>query len=208
VNYGGNISYNQFTPTKNFITYRYGFNISTFYLYKPYRFSEVNVNAFAFWVFKNFWDLTVSVNSFPTVQNDFFDLRTPQKVLKKPAEVTFAVDGSTDSRKRWFFSWELAAAVRDAADNGYNRYSFGLRYRFSDRFSLTTNIFRQYENNQRGFAFRDANGQPVAGFRNYTDFQTILSGVYNFTPRMNLTMRARHYWNKVNYCTAGNYGQC
>ena len=39
----------------------------------------------------------------------------------------------------------------------------------------------------------------MAGFRNYTDFQTILSGVYNFTPRMNLTLRARHYWNKVNY---------
>lgn len=200
VYYNASISYNQFTPTRNFVTYRYGLDVSTFYLYKPYRYSEINVNAFAFWVFKNFWDVTVTINSYPTVQNDFFDLRTPGKFLKKPAEATFGLEGSTDSRKRFFFSWNLSASVRDANDNGYSQWQFGGRYRFSNKFSLNANVFRQYENNQRGFSFRrENNDDPIVGFRNYTDFQTLLSGVYNFTPRINLTTRLRHYWNKVHY---------
>jgi len=200
VNYNASVWYNQFTPTDKLLTYRYGLSFTSFYLYKPYRFSEINVNLSGFWVFKNFWDLSVSINSYPTVQNDYFDLRTPGKYLPKPAEVTFGLDGSTDSRKRLFVSYEFGYALRDADDNGYNRVQLGVRYRFSDKFTLSLNGQRQYEENQRGFAFRrETNGDPIAGFRDYTDFQTVLSGIYNFTPRMNLTLRGRHYWNNVRY---------
>ncbi len=200
VNYSGGISYNQPTQTKTFITYRYALNVSSFYLYKPYRYAEVNLDASAFWVFKNFWDVTLHVNSYPGWQNDYFDLRTPGKYLKKPSEVTFSTEGSTDSRKKWFFSYDLAVSARNAKDNRYNALEFGFRYRFSNRFTLSTSVFRQYEQNQRGFSFqRESNGDPIVGFRNYTDVQTILSGVYNFTPRLNFTARARHYWNKVRY---------
>jgi hypothetical protein len=205
VNYEGAISYNQLTSTDQFITYRYALNVSSFYLYKPYRFSEVNIDASAFWVFKNFWDVTLDLNSYPTWQNDYFDLRTPGKYLKRPPEMTFSVEGSSDSRKRWYFSYDAAFAVRKASNNGYNQFEFGLRYRFSDKFTLSTSVFRQYEQNQRGFSFqRELNGEPIAGFRNYTDFQTILSGIYNFTPRMNFTLRTRHYWNKVKYTSFYN----
>lgn len=200
VNYYGGISYNQLTATDRFITYRYSLSANAFYLYKPYRFSEINLDASAFWVFKNFWDLTINVNSYPTWQNDFFDLRTPGKFLKRPPEVTFGLEGSTDSRKRWFFSYNVKYSARDAADNGYNQFEFGLRYRFSDRFMLSASVFRQYEQNQRGFSFLyEPDGEPIAGFRNYTDVQTLVSGIYNFTPRLNLSLRGRHYWNKVKY---------
>jgi hypothetical protein len=58
---------------------------------------------------------------------------------------------------------------------------------------------RQYDNGQFGYAFvRDAATQaPVLARRTYTDVTTVLSGVYNFTSRMNLTIRARHYWNRL-----------
>jgi hypothetical protein len=200
VNYGGSISYNQPTATSRFVTYRYALSVNSFYLYKPYRFAEVNVAASAFWVFKNFWDVTLAVNSYPTWQNDYFELRTPGKYLRRPVEATFEMYGSTDSRKKWYFSYDAAFAIRDAEDNGYNKFDFGFRYRFSDRFTLSADIFRQFESNQRGWAFlRESNGDPIVGFRDYTDFQTILSGIYNFTPRLNITTRARHYWNKVHY---------
>ena len=200
VNYEGNISYNQPTETKRFVTYRYALAVRSLYLYKPYRFAEVNINASAFWVFKNFWDITFSVNSYPSSQYDFFDLRTTNRFITRPAEVTFGLNGSTDSRKKWFFNYDFGYSFRDASDNGYNRYELGLRYRFSNNFTLSTSLFRQYENNQRGFAFmRELNGEPIAGFRNYTDVQALLTGVYNFTSRLNFTLRARHYWNKVRY---------
>jgi hypothetical protein len=200
VNYRGGISYTQFRPTANFLSYRYSFDMSSQYLYKPYRFSEIELRTSAFYYFKNFWDLTLSVSSFPNWQNDYFELRTPGRVLKKPAEVTFGMNGSTDSRRPFFFSWEASYAPRAIRDNEYFRYGFGTRFRFSDKFSLTTNFINQHEQNQIGFAFmRDPNNEPIIGFRDFTEMVTTLSGIYNFTARLNLTMRTRHYWNKVNY---------
>ena len=38
---------------------------------------------------------------------------------------------------------------------------------------------------------------PILARRKYTDVTSILSGIYNFTPRMNLTFRARHFWNRL-----------
>jgi hypothetical protein len=31
----------------------------------------------------------------------------------------------------------------------------------------------------------------------FKEVTTILSGIYNFTPRINLTLRVRHYWSNV-----------
>lgn len=200
VNYTTGISYNQLKPTDKFITYRYSFNVTNRYLYKPYKYAELQLTAAGFWVFKNFWDLSFSVSSFPTWQNDFFDLRTAGKYLKKPAEISFEASGSTDSRKRLFFSYDLAYATRAFSKNNYYFTVAGFRYRFSDQFTLDLNLTRQFENNQIGYAFvREANGDPIVGYRDFTEFKSVLSGIYNFTPRLNLTLRARHYWNKVNY---------
>jgi hypothetical protein len=200
VNYSGGISYQQFTPTDKFLNYSYSLEVNTQYLYKPYRYSETEVNASAYWLFKNFWDITFAVSSYPGTQNDYFDLRTPGYFVRKPSELTFDVNGSSDSRKRLFFSFGAGYSFRSLANNEYNRIQTGLRYRFSDRFTLSTEIFRQHENNQIGFAFiREPDGSPIVGYRHFKEISSVLTGEYNFTPRLNLRLRGRHYWNKVNY---------
>ncbi|MGV3527340.1 MAG: DUF5916 domain-containing protein [Flavisolibacter sp.] len=196
----GYIRYVQPTATQNFLSYNYSLSANRRYLYQGNKYVETYLKASAFWWFRNFWDLTLSVNSYPGWQYDYYDLRTPGMFLKRPAEATFGINGSSDSRKRLFASFNFSYGVRDAKENGYNQVQLGLRYRFSNRFSLSADVLRQYEQNQRGFAFvRESNGDPIVGFRNYTDYQTILSGVYNFTPRINLTLRARHYLNDLKY---------
>ena len=51
-----------------------------------------------------------------------------------------------------------------------------------------------------GYAFqRESNGDPIIGRRDVNQFTNVLSGMINFTPRMFLTLRARHYWSHVNY---------
>ncbi len=200
INYNGAVSYTQFTPTDRFIQYSYSLSVGTNYLYKPYRFSEVEVNAFAYWVFKNFWDVNLGVNTYPVKQHDYFELRTPGFVLVRPAEVTFSSGGSSDSRKRLFGEWSGRVALRDAKDNGYNQFTLGSRYRFSNRVSMSINYTRQYEQNQRGYSFqRESTGEPIAAFRNYTESVLTVSGVFNITSRLNLTSRMQHYWNKVLY---------
>lgn len=198
--YRGNISFRQPTPTKNFVTYSYSITPTVRYLYKPYDFSKFDITGTAFWVFKNFWDVTVNTNITPGKERNYFELRTDGRFLAYPTNYIFDVSGSTDSRKKLYVRFGGVYAVAPKYDNVYHSLSLGMRYRFSNKFSLDLQTDSHFEENQLGFAFmRELNGEPIVGFRDNRDFISVVSGIYNFTSRMNLTMRARHYWNKVNY---------
>lgn len=198
--YGAGISYNQFEPTDKFITYSYRADIQYNYLYNPYRFSEVSINSSAFWVFKNFWDVALLAGIQPVRPVDYFELQTKGYQLRQPWTYYVFVEGSTDSRKKLFARYEIGMGEGEMDNNAYYETEFGLRYRFSNRFTLGVDAERQHDNLQIGYAFlREANGAPIVGYRSNKDFTTILSGTYNFTARMNLALRARHYWNQVHY---------
>jgi hypothetical protein len=48
-------------------------------------------------------------------------------------------------------------------------------------------------------AGRETNGAPIIAFVDFTDIESILSGIYNFTSRINITLRARHYLSRVQF---------
>ncbi|MFN2437772.1 MAG: DUF5916 domain-containing protein, partial [Chitinophagaceae bacterium] len=98
VTYQGGIGYSQFEPTENFITYKYDFVVINKYLYKPYSFSQFEMYGVGFWVFKNFWDVSLYAGVVPK-QIDFFELRSKDHRLKKPWFYYTTIEGSTDSRK-------------------------------------------------------------------------------------------------------------
>jgi hypothetical protein len=199
-------SYNQLTPTKKFNSFSYGITLRHEMLYQPFKFSNFRVRGRMFWFFKNFWDATVTIDVQPQWNNDFFDLRTPGKFIKKVPFAFIGTEGSSDSRKRFFGRWGIGVAESPIIQ--HDAFYFirgGLRYRFSDHFSLDVNMSRSHDNGQFGYAFiRETNGDPVIGRRKNTDFATLINGIYNFTPRMNLTLRARHYWNRVHYVSFHN----
>jgi Domain of unknown function (DUF5916)/Carbohydrate family 9 binding domain-like len=200
ISYRGSISYRQPQPTENFITYSYSLAPRLQYLYKPYAYSKFDVTGTAFWVFKNFWDVTLTTNITPGYEHNYFELRTDNRYLSYPVNYVFSVNGSTDSRKKAYFRFGGTYAVAPKYDNVYHSLSLGMRQRFSNKFSLDLQTDTYFEQNQLGFAFaRESNGDPIVGFRDSREFVSVLSGIYNFTSRVNLTMRTRHYWNKVNY---------
>lgn len=205
VSYRGNITYRQFKPTKNFITYSYSLAPRLQYLYKPYAYNRFDVTASAFWVFNNFWDVSLRTNIIPGWEHNYFELRTEDRYLRYPPNIAGELEGSTDSRKKLFVRFGSAYARAKKYDNTYTRVSFGMRYRFSNQFSLDLQTNSSFESNQLGYAFmREMNGEPIVGFRDNRDFTSVLSGIYNFTSRLNLTLRARHYWNKVGYTSFHN----
>ncbi|MBP9104009.1 MAG: carbohydrate binding family 9 domain-containing protein, partial [Chitinophagaceae bacterium] len=200
ISYRGSLSYRKFVPTKNFINYSYSIAPRLQYLYKPYAYSKFDVTASAFWIFRNFWDITLTSNVIPGWERNYFELRTDGRPLSYPANYIFQVEGSTDSRKRVFVRFGSTYALAPKYDNVYTGVSLGMRYRFSDKFSLDLQTDSHFEENQLGYAFRrEVNGEPIVGFRDNRDFTSVLSGIYNFAYRLNLTLRARHYWNRVNY---------
>ncbi len=203
--YNGTLMYQQFKPTKNFISYNYTLFTRVQYLYKPYAFSKIDITGSGFWVFNNFWDLTIATYITPGWERNYFELRTDGRYLSYPTNYIFGAEGSTDPRKKLFIRYEGIYAVAPKYDNVYSYLGLGFRYRFSNKFSIDLQSSSSIEENQLGYAFiREPNGEPIVGFRDNRDFTTVLSGIYNFTSRLNLTLRARHYWNKVNYSSFHN----
>lgn len=200
------VSYNIYQASKRFLNQIYQLTVSHSYLFKPFLYQKTTYEASAFWLFKNFWDIKLSADIAPGWYTDFFELQTPANLLETPRQplkrspyYSFFIDGSTDSRKRLFVNWSLGGAEGPLPNDPYYDVLLGARYRFSDRLSVEASFNRRYDNGQFGYAFiRGAgNNAPILARRQYADVTSIISGVYNFTSRMNLTFRARHYWNRL-----------
>ena len=203
-----NTSYNQFTPTKNFLTYSYRLSTRYARLYEPGAYTNFNISTTGFWVFKNFWDLTLVTGYFHD-QNDYFVLGDPatyKRFVKRPSYGYIRLDGSTDSRKKLYVSYRTLFAnfFNSAPNKKYHSVQGGLRYRFSNRFTLDFSHQHEGETDYIITAGRETNGEPIISFVDFTDITSILSGIYNFTPRINLTLRARHYLSRVNFNRLAN----
>lgn len=195
------ISYNQATATKKFNSWNVGFGVRHEMLYKPFAFSNVRYSASAFWFFKNFWDVSIAAEYQPLWQKDYFELRTPGRFMRQVPWAFLRINGSSDSRKKLFARYTVGFAESvDIKNDPYIIINPGLRYRFNDRFSLDIDWSLKDDHGQFGYAFkRETNGEPIVGRRRNKDITTLISGIYNFTSRMNLTLRARHYWSRIEY---------
>jgi hypothetical protein len=194
-------AYKQLTPTKRFLTYIYSVGATNSYLYTPFKWSELKMSASAFYFFKNFWDLTFNYESSPVWKNDYFELRTPGKMVRMMPWHYFGVNGSSDSRKRFFAGLDVGYANTPAFRNArYYRGDFNIRYRFSNWLSLTIEAGGSFDQGNVGYSFqREPNGDPIIGWRKVKERTTVVSSNINFTSRIFMTLRARHYWSKINY---------
>ncbi|HEY0678242.1 MAG TPA: DUF5916 domain-containing protein [Chitinophagaceae bacterium] len=201
------VRYNIYQPTKLFLNQFYNLEVSQTYLYKPMVYQRTVVTAQATWIFKNFWDVSVELSTSPVWSNDYFELQTPsdpratpRQVLRRSPFYSGRVSGSSDSRKRLFGRWNFEFAQGPLPADPYYLIGLGARFRFSDRLTIDLDVERRHDNGQFGFSFeRDAvTGAPILARRKFTDINSLLTGSYSFTPRMNMTFRARHYWNKLN----------
>jgi hypothetical protein len=200
----GEVSYNIFQANKHFLNQKYALNIEQSYLHKPFGYQKTEFKPSAFVIFKNFWDLYVEIPIAPFWYNDYFELQTPGQKLKRAPYYSIFVNGSSDSRKKLFVNWELGFAEGPLPNDPFYTFDIGVRYRFNDKLSVNLSMRRQYDNGQWGLANNGSNfifdpltAKPVLARRKYTDVATVLSGTYNFTSRMNLTFRARHFWNRL-----------
>ncbi len=192
------VSYNIVQRVRSLLNQRYTLGIEHTSLYKPYSYQQLMFRGGSSWLFSNFWNVAVNLETTPVWYNDYFELQTPGKQLKKAPYYYISTDGNTDNRKRLLGTWDLSFAEGPLRNDPYYRIYLSARYRFGDHFSLEAAYEREYDNGQFGYAFiRDPNGDPILARRKYAQVSTVISGVYNFTPRMNLSFRSRHYWNRL-----------
>jgi len=199
--YNANVSYNIIRPTRHFLNHSYRASFSNIYLYRPFNWATFQVNARAFFLFRNFWDLSFSFQSSPTWNKDYFvhsNVYTGY-FLRRTPYYYFGISGSSDSRKKLFFSWELGGAESPLPRDPYWAANLGLRYRVSDKlqFSASMNILQDRGN--WGWSFLiNPDGSPIIARRNVKTNTAVVSGQYNFNSRMNVNIRMRHYWSLLN----------
>ncbi|RYF96812.1 MAG: hypothetical protein EOO00_01770 [Chitinophagaceae bacterium] len=193
-------SYKQLTPTPNFLTYEYTLTTRYDRIYKPDRFNTLAIDLRGFWYLKNFWDVALTAAFLPD-QHDYFILRTPVgKYARRPQFGYLELEGSSDSRKKLFFNYNiLVANFFKNPEKDYFILGAGVRYRFSNRLTLDLSHRHESETDYIVYAGRTALNEPRISFVDFKDITSILSGIYNFTPRINLTLRVRHYWSNVKY---------
>jgi len=199
LSYSGEIGYFQYSPSKTFLNYNYKLDFRYARLYDPNAFSDLNIYASGYWYFKNLWNVGLKVGAFPEDQRDYFVLNTPGRFVKRPAWSYAQVQGSTDDRKRFYFTYSYLIGKFYIPGKNYHLALADLRYRFSNKLSIEASINHEGEKNYIILAGKESNGEPVIGFVDFTNIESIFSGLYNFAPRINLTIRARHYWSKVPY---------
>lgn len=152
---------------------------------------------------KNLWYVGFNING-NIHRNDFYEPRTVGRVFKDRGRININTWWESNSAKR--ISWGGNTSFGFGSVFNQHRYDFGLfgKIRFSSKFSIDHMVNFENSHNQAGFAWTDEN--VVASQQDTIYFsrrilhtvENVLNLKYNFTNRMGLTLRLRHYWSKVN----------
>lgn len=153
--------------------------------------------------FNNFWNNYLEVSSQPAGYTDFYEPRVWGRVYKVP--YTLAGEWSLNSDNRKHFRYQHNLGFETSPENHHFSWWVGLvpRFRFSDRFSVTLQV--QYECDQNNYGWvnmlTDSTGmnEIIFGRRDILTFNNILSTKYIFSPKISLSLRARHYWSQAKY---------
>jgi hypothetical protein len=197
-NYSGALSYNILHPTRYFLMNIYKINFNNSYLYKPFNWTSLQVNASAFFLFKNYWDVTIAFNSSPIWTNDYFVNSSKYNgyFLKRTPYYYLSFNGSTDSRKKLYFGWSVGGAESPLPNDPYWQTNLELRYRINDKFQLTGSYAIEQDKGNWGWAFlNNPDGSPIIARRDVKRNTAVISAQYNFTSKINWNVRVRHYWS-------------
>lgn len=199
-NYTGNVSYVIYKPTRHFLNQRYTLGATNQYLYKPFEWQNFAINSTAFFLMKNFSYVLATLQITPFWSNDFFELRTPGSVLKRPVQYFLNITGTTDTRKQLFFDYSAESGITSLPDPPYYGFTLGATYKFNEHFQMNVEGHLDKDAANYGYAYRDElTGAPILGQRTVKTDYSIIDASYGINPLMNFTIRLRHYWSNVVY---------
>jgi Domain of unknown function (DUF5916)/Carbohydrate family 9 binding domain-like len=201
INHGLNIQYQQIEPNKVFLTSQAWFNVNHNLQYSSKRFMDVQMET-GFWgKFKNQWWANVWQYLSPANSYDFFEPRVAGKEFKRPPMYITGTNFGSDQRKKLFWYTHISYGVRPETDFNRLRVIIEPRYRVNNKLSFS--LFSMYYAEKNDLGFANANNRLdndiIFGNRDRTTLESTLSTKYTFSPKANLTFRARHYWSKVAY---------
>ena len=150
---------------------------------------------------KKLWWVGANINGGPK-RNDFYEARKEGRVFQEKGRINMNVWWESNSAKKLSWYGSLFAGTGGVFKRKSFDFSLAGKIRFSSKFSVDLSTYVSSTNDGAGFAGRDTtlSGTPSIIFsrRDLRTTENIVNIKYSFTNRMGLTLRARHYWSKVN----------
>ena len=207
-------SYTQFNPGGTKLA-RYSHSMSMGYtrLYQPNEFVNFGINYNSFFIFKSRLAFGFNARYEPTESYDFFEPRTSNFEDYYTFPASWVVGGfvSTDYRKT--FALDVNTNFRNYDAEGRTFVNIGVRprLRLSDQWSVFMGTDYNKFFADEGYVnsdnvpttILDVGDNILFGNRDRQRITNTLSTNFIFTNNMFLSMRVRHYWDKVEY---NNFG--
>ncbi len=193
------ITYNGFKPQGIFNNFNYTTSVNYNLHYKPAGFESFVIGQQLSGQFKNQWEIFFPA-SYHSASYDYFEPRVAGRKFRNDAYIQFSPFIETDGRKDLSISSQVdyIKTFRQGAN------TFGVtvspQYRFSHKLKASLDLLYNRQNNNRGFVALN-NNDIIFGERNITTFSSGINSRYIFSPKSNITFRARHYWSKVQYAS-------
>ena len=148
---------------------------------------------------KKLWWIGANINGGPS-GNDFYEPRTYGRVFQNKGRINVNLWWESNSAKKLSWGGNLYAGTGGVFSRKNFDYNLFGKIRFSSKLSVDGSVFVSSSHNQSGFAGKAGPLYDTIIFsrRDVRSVENVLNIKYNFTNRMGFTIRARHYWSKVN----------
>ena len=195
--------YNIYDPVGIILNMQNELQFSYDMLYAPRDFVFFDVEYSNRTTFRNFFTAGLNIDIKPVESNDFYEPRVDGWKLIRAETYYGSFFLSPDYRKR--FVLDFSAGYWLASEYNGSGYNLRLkpRIRINDRFSIT--LESEYDNDDNTIGYvTDSIGNAgeeviIMGKRNVSNIENVLDAEYIFAKNISLSIRARHYWIKVNY---------
>lgn len=131
-------------------------------------------------------------------QNDFYEPRVKGWYFNRGGSTFIESWFESNQSKKYTFFADVSARLFQNFYNGYGfDFYFNQGYRFTSKFSISQRISYQPKFNEVGYVNITGSNNTNFAKRKRNTIEHILSAKYNFTNKMGITFRARHYLSTV-----------
>jgi len=191
-------SYNIFEPFGIFNRAEFWVNAEYSRIIDPDAYTGFRTNVGLWMQTKNFWSINMWSN-YSLTGYDYFEPREPGRYVERPTFYNTGIFIGSDNRKKFWMGGRIGAYnLVEEGRWGYHGY-LNPRYRFNDNFTmyLETELDMQYDDT--GWVDNGSSGEIYLGQRDRLRVINLTGFNYNFSEKIGLEMRVRHYWERTLY---------
>ncbi len=191
------MAYKFLKPTSWYYNLKLNFNNNLEHRFTDGAYQAFETNLSTNVKFKNLWQ-GGSYVEYKMAGNDFYEPRVAGRYFNTSSAISFDAFIVTNEAKKYYTDFSINRSFRKLFNGNSIYLGWGNRYKFSDKFSVSTNFTFNKNKNDVGFAGINAlNNQIIFSRRLRNTAENTLNLKYNFSIKSGITLAARHYWSQV-----------